>query len=187
MVGISFFDMHTHKRCGQQLADGQVKWKSERHAGWEARFRNESKTMLRHHARVSSKRTKSQRFHWIVSEKRIFKHPRRRGVQKIRIGVPTEHGNHQKTWFPSSTGIVYLIFWTPLARERLPRKLHPATIASKLCFWDIKHSNMSLEVLTKCITWRIHINNDKIIMFKMRVKPLLGERFLKTQEAEHKD
>ena len=62
--------------------------------------------------------SKSEQIMWIFSEKLIFEHSHRRGVAKSENSVPTEHRNQTKTWFPRSMGITFLVFATPLARER---------------------------------------------------------------------
>ena len=81
--------------------------------------------MLARHGKNTASRSaraqqtsKSEQIMWILSEKQVFEHSHSRGVDKCENSVPTEHRNQTKTWFPRSMGITFLVFATPLARER---------------------------------------------------------------------
>ena len=74
----------------------------------------------------------------------FFEHSRRRGVENIKTGTPTQHGDQKNKCFPPSMGITFLIFATSLARERQFRRMRFARIGAQ-------------RLLMRCQKWQCFI------------------------------
>ena len=87
--------------------------KTHPHAGPEAFFCESSKKVRRHASHVHIKQSKSKQIIWVFSEKQFFEHSHRRGVEKARIRVRTEHGNQKNNASHRAWGS-YFWFLQPL-------------------------------------------------------------------------